>query len=84
MAQPLARVLLQQSPQQTLDLLGQQGVAGEGKFLVEDALVDFLVAEAVVGRDAEDELVEQCAQAVVVQSEGMTSSGYRQAYFRSI
>ena len=74
-AQPFARVLLQQSPQQALDFCGEGGVAGEGELLVEDALVDFLVVEAVVGRDAEDQLVEQRAQAVIVESEGVASSG---------
>lgn len=84
MAQSFAWVFLQQPSQQTLDFLGKKGVAGEGKFLIEDSLVDLLVVEAVIGRNSKHELIQQCSQAVVIQSEGMPSSESRKTYFKSI
>lgn len=83
-AQPLARVLLEQSPQQALDFIGEGGVAREGELLMEDAAVDLLVVEAVVGRDSEDQFVEEGSQAVVVQGETVTSSKSAHYYFSSI
>lgn len=84
MAQSLAWVFLQQSPQQTLYFLRENGVAGESELLIEDSLIDLLVAETVIGRNSEDELIEQCSQAVVIQSEGVASSESSKAYFKSI
>lgn len=58
MPQSFAWVFLEQSPQETLDLVGESCMGGESELFVEDALIDFLVIETVVRRDAQDQFVK--------------------------
>ena len=74
-SQPHLRILIQETFEEILEIRGEVEMLGDGEFLVEDGIVDLVVVFGVVGREAGDELVEEGAEAVVIQREGVALSG---------
>jgi hypothetical protein len=46
----------------------------ESELLMQYPLIDLLMIETIVGWNAQDELIEECSQAVIVKGECVSSS----------
>jgi hypothetical protein len=57
-----------------LEVLGELGVGRELELLVEDVAEELALVARVVGRQTQQQLVEQCSQTVVVDLEAVALS----------
>ena len=57
----------------------------EGELILKDALVDLVVVQAIIRRNAKNKLVKKCSQAVIVEGKTVTFSNqhFRSHVFRA-
>ena len=71
-ADPHFLVLVQQPPQEALDLGGQLYMVGEGQLLVNNGAPDLFLVAGVEGGQPSDQLVEESAEGVEVNPVGVS------------